>query len=219
MGTARQLRLVMQTAMRDGPGPPRLARRAIRDFAALQRTWELQSLVGEVRRLAPRVVVEIGTHRGGTLVCWAAVAAPAAHLVSIDMATDEGIELGARDEDLARVRRRLQPAQTLTTIRGNSHDASTLARLTEALGGAPVDFLWIDGDHSYDGVKLDFEMYRSLVRGGGVIAFHDVRASDFWPSYGSPAFWAEIRTRYRSHEYVAQTRRGAGMGIGVLRLS
>ena len=54
---------------------------------------------------------------------------------------------------------------------------------------------------------------------GPEIAFHDVRASDFWPSYGSPAFWAEIRTRYRSHEYVAQTRRGAGMGIGVLRLS
>lgn len=208
----------MRTALRDGPGPLRLARGAIRDFGAMQRTWELQSLIGDVRRLAPRVVVEIGTHRGGTLVCWAAVSAPDAHIVSIDMPTDDGIEMGARDEDLARVRQRLQPRQTLTTIRGDSHAPATRERLKQTLRGAPVDFLWIDGDHSYDGVKADYDMYGGLVRPGGVIAFHDVRASDFWPSFGTPVFWEEIKRRHRAHEYVAQMRRGAGMGIGVVRV-
>jgi predicted O-methyltransferase YrrM len=217
VATVRQLLLVLRTALRDGPGPLRLARGAIRDFGAMQRTWELQALIGDVRRLAAHVVVEIGTHRGGTLVCWAAVAAPDAHIVSIDMPTDPGIAMGAGDEDLARVRQRLRPRQTLTAIRGDSHAASTRARLAEALGGAPIDFLWIDGDHSYEGVKQDFEMYGGLVRAGGLIAFHDVRLSDFWPSFGAPAFWQEIKSRHPTHEYVAQTRQGAGMGIGVVR--
>jgi len=37
------------------------------------------------------------------------------------------------------------------------------------LAGRQVDFLFIDGDHSYEGVKKDFEMYSSLVRKGGVV--------------------------------------------------
>jgi cephalosporin hydroxylase len=216
MAGNRQWLRVAWTALRDGPQPLLLARQAIRDFGAIQRTWELQALLGLVRRLRPRVIVEIGTHRGGTLVCWAAVAAPSAHIVSIDMPTDEWTGLGAREEDLARVRRRLQPGQRLTTIAGDSHAPSTRARLADALQGAPVDLLWIDGDHSAAGVRQDFEMYGALVRRGGAIAFHDVHASEHWPSFGSPAFWQEIKGRYRADEFVAEPRPGGGMGIGVL---
>jgi len=42
------------------------------------------------------------------------------------------------------------------------------------LNGEPLDFLFIDGDHTYEGVKRDFEMYSPLVRNGGIIAFHDI---------------------------------------------
>lgn len=217
MARVQQWLRVALTALRDGPGPMLLARRAIRDFGAIQRTWELQSLIGEVRRLRPQVVVEIGTHRGGTLVCWAAVAAPSAHIVSIDMPTDEWTGLGAREEDLTRVRGHLQPSQRLTAIAGDSHARSTEVRLAEALKGAPVDLLWIDGDHSYEGVKQDFEMYGGLVRAGGIVAFHDVRPSDRWPGFGSPAFWEEIKQRYRGEELVADPRPGGGMGIGIIR--
>jgi cephalosporin hydroxylase len=218
MAEGRQWLRVALTALRDGLVPLLLARRAIREFGAIQRTWELQSLVGAVRRLRPRVVVEIGTHRGGTLVCWAAVAAPAAHIVSIDMPTDQWTGLGAREEDLARVRRRLQPSQRLTAIGGDSHAPSTRVRLDETLQGAPVDLLWIDGDHSYAGAKQDFEMYGGLVRSGGLIAFHDIRASDLWPDFGSPVFWEEIKPRYRVEEFVANPRAGGGMGIGIIHV-
>ena len=215
---SRQLLRVAATALRDGPRPLLLARRAIRDFGAIQRTWELQSLLGAVRRLRPQVIVEIGTHRGGTLVCWAAVAPANAHIVSIDMPTDQWTGLGLRPEDLARVRRHFKPTQTLTAITGDSHAPATRARLDEALRGAPVDLLWIDGDHSFAGVSQDFEVYGGLVRSGGLIAFHDVRASSFWPDYGTPAFWEQIKRRYHAREYVAEPRAGAGMGIGVIRV-
>jgi predicted O-methyltransferase YrrM len=37
-----------------------------------------------------------------------------------------------------------------------------------------VDFLFIDGDHTYEGVTRDFEMYSPLVKRGGIIAIHDI---------------------------------------------
>lgn len=36
-----------------------------------------------------------------------------------------------------------------------------------------IDFLFIDGDHSYDGVKSDWESYRSFMRPGAIVVFHD----------------------------------------------
>jgi hypothetical protein len=36
-----------------------------------------------------------------------------------------------------------------------------------------IDFLFIDGDHSYEGVKLDFELYSKLLTDNGVILIHD----------------------------------------------
>ena len=36
----------------------------------------------------------------------------------------------------------------------------------------------IDGDHTYEGVKQDYEMYRHLVKDGGWIAFHDVNDTE-----------------------------------------
>jgi hypothetical protein len=36
-----------------------------------------------------------------------------------------------------------------------------------------IDFLYIDGDHSYEGVKLDFDLYSKILSEHGVIVLHD----------------------------------------------
>jgi len=36
-----------------------------------------------------------------------------------------------------------------------------------------IDVLFIDGDHSYEGVKLDFELYSKLMSPKGIILIHD----------------------------------------------
>lgn len=36
-----------------------------------------------------------------------------------------------------------------------------------------IDFLFIDGDHTYDGVKKDFELYSNLLSDNGIIVIHD----------------------------------------------
>jgi cephalosporin hydroxylase len=161
MNRLRQLWRVARTVIGGGPVPLRVARSAVREHGAIQRTWELQALLCDVRRLRPRTVVEIGTHRGGTFAAFAAVAHPNARLVSIDR-PEAGF--GTTDEDVARLRALLRPGQSMAAIRGDSHDPATRARLRDALGGAPIAFLWIDGDHSAAGVRQDLAMYAPLVR-------------------------------------------------------
>jgi hypothetical protein len=45
-----------------------------------------------------------------------------------------------------------------------------------------VDFLFIDGNHSYEYHKGDFQNYSKFVRSGGIIAFHDIfgQYRHFW---------------------------------------
>lgn len=38
----------------------------------------------------------------------------------------------------------------------------------------PLRLLWIDGDHSYQGTKPDFDLFAKFVVPNGIIAFHDV---------------------------------------------
>ena len=59
----------------------------------------------------------------------------------------------------------------VSMITGNSHE-------TDTLDGEKVDFLFIDGDHTYEGVKQDYEDYKHFVNPGGWIAFHDVNDTD-----------------------------------------
>ena len=37
----------------------------------------------------------------------------------------------------------------------------------------PIDFMFIDGDHSYEGIKTDWTLWSPLVKTGGIVALHD----------------------------------------------
>lgn len=67
---------------------------------------------------------------------------------------------------------------------GNSHLKETLAKVSDRT----YQFLLIDGDHTYEGVKRDYEMYSPLVEPGGYILFHDTHNIN----EGVPQFWAEL---------------------------
>jgi hypothetical protein len=40
-----------------------------------------------------------------------------------------------------------------------------------------IDVLFIDGDHSYEGVKLDFDLYSKILSPNGIIILHDTDAN------------------------------------------
>lgn len=61
-------------------------------------------------------------------------------------------------------------ADKIKPLRGFSYDVVKSWPKTRR-----IDFLWIDGDHSYEGVKKDIEDWLPLVKENGYIAFHDYR--------------------------------------------
>ncbi|MEP6550014.1 MAG: class I SAM-dependent methyltransferase [Gemmatimonadales bacterium] len=38
----------------------------------------------------------------------------------------------------------------------------------------PIRFLWIDGDHTYEGAKADLDMFKPYLVDGAIVAMHDV---------------------------------------------
>jgi len=104
--------------------------------------------------------------------------------------------------------------QEIHLIRADFHNPETLNKVKNILGNKMIDFLFIDGDHSYEGVKMDFEMYSPLVRKGGIIAFHDI--VEFPPGTGCEVnrFWNEIKRKYRHLEIVKDYgQKWAGIGV------
>lgn len=104
--------------------------------------------------------------------------------------------------------------QRIHLLRVNSHDPSTLRKVREILDNMPLDFLFIDGDHTYESVKKDFEMHSPLVRRGGIIAFHDI--VEHPPETGCEVhrFWREIKNSYHHQEIVKDWNQGwAGIGV------
>jgi predicted O-methyltransferase YrrM len=188
-----------------------LARQAQRR-GAMQKLRELAPLIALLKRRSPSMIVEIGTARGGTFYAWCRVAGPDATIVSIDLAGGPfGGDRAATDSSA--LRRYGQPGQQLHFIQDDSHVVKTRARLEEILGGREIDFLMIDGDHAYEGVRQDFEMYAPLVGRGRPIAFHDILPHPEDSLCEVDRFWNEIRSRYRHIELTDEGAQYGGIGV------
>jgi cephalosporin hydroxylase len=137
-----------------------------------QEKAEIEQLAKFVQTLQPKIVVEIGTKNEGTFMIWNEVTS--AKTISIDLV--EGIHGGVSQEktNLRNENFKKLYGPRCTFIGGNSHDKSTYDKVLKCLNGEQIDFLFIDGDHTYEGVKQDYEMYSPLVKQGGYIAFHDI---------------------------------------------
>jgi predicted O-methyltransferase YrrM len=190
-------------------------------IAPYQSHWEFRRLLEEVEQRRPQTMVEIGTAKGGSLLAFCRLCAPDAHIVSIDLPGGPfggGYPLWKKPLYKAFA----AAGQRLDLVRGDSHSAETLAEVQGLVAGRPVDFLFIDGDHGYDGVRSDFERYRALVRPGGLIAFHDIvpLQADSSPRNNPgdvPRFWAELMTEWSGEAIVDPEGHGC-FGIGLIRV-
>jgi len=176
---------------------------------------EIKNLLLILDKVKPKVILEIGTARGGTLFLFSNIADEEATLISVD--------LYQTVEKRILFRYIKKGKQKIFLIQGDSHKIEILRKIKGILKGRNVDFLFIDGDHSYEGVKKDFEMYSLLVRKGGIIAFHDI-VPDYYTKYGIKTsswagevykFWNEIKGKYE-HLEIIKDRNQDGYGIGVL---
>jgi predicted O-methyltransferase YrrM len=182
---------------------------------AYQKRAEILGVLDRVQKMRARVVVELGTARGGTLYLLCRAAEADATVVSIDL-PDGGFGAGFREWKMPLLKSFAGRGQDMHFLRGDSQTTEMVERLRGVLDGRLIDFILIDGDHRYEGVKRDFELYSPLVRPGGLIAFHDIVTGDPKKVGGVPEFWREIRAGYEHEELVESWEQG-GFGIGLIR--
>ena len=196
-------------------------------FDPWQERSEIRGLLELIEPTRPRTILEIGTSNGGSLFLFARVATSDAVLVSVDL--PHGEFGGGYPPWRGRLYRSFAVGdQQIRLVRADSHDPRTVETVRRELGGRQVDVLFIDGDHSYEGVKRDYEMYSPLVREGGVIGFHDIvppspdgprPKGDFELQSGEVSeFWQELRASSEVSEFVEDWRSGR-FGIGAIRVT
>ncbi len=187
-----------------------------RTITPLQVRKEISGLTHAVSTQKPKRLLEIGTARGGTLFLLTRSAADDAHVLSVDL---PGGWFGGGYPWWKRVLYRAfaRPGQRLDLIRADSHSQETVERVKRMLGGELLDFLMIDGDHTYEGVKRDFESYAPLVRPGGVVALHDIVPNRVETTSQVDRFWREVKDGRSVKELVADWDQ-SWAGIGVIRV-
>jgi predicted O-methyltransferase YrrM len=181
----------------------------------MQKKSEILQLLKRVRPLDLQTACEIGAAGGGTTFLLSRVARADALIVSIDRNVPPGL---ARAAELW-----ARPGQVAVTMSGNSQSEKTVRDVQALLGRRKLDLLFIDGDHSYEGVSRDYLLYRELVRPGGLIAFHDI-VPDHLTRFGQVTkaraggvsrLWQELRHAHRFEEYIEDPQQD-GYGIGLL---
>jgi predicted O-methyltransferase YrrM len=191
-----------------------IARQSIVRRGAIQYVDELTQFSALVRKLKPTRLVEIGTAQGGVFWLLCKISQPEATLVSVDLPPEERFSGGLKNTiDLQKLK---IPGQAVHAVTGSSHDPDILDQVKAIFAGNQIDVLFIDGDHSYAGVRQDYEMYCSLVRPGGIIAFHDIVHTKFEDCHVD-VFWSELvqDVGLQTSQIVGSTPARFG-GIGVV---
>jgi cephalosporin hydroxylase len=186
---------------------------SVATFGLDQVRSEILSFLDFAQSVVPVRACEIGTQQGGTNFLLSQALPSVSLMIGIDLFVRRRFQL----------RHFSRLGQRISFVDGSSYAPESVARVRQLLGHHKLDLLFVDGDHSYEGVKQDFLKYRHLVRDGGIIAFHDV-VPDFRTRFGIetplwvgdvPRFWATIREIYPSREFVQDPEQD-GFGIGAI---
>jgi beta-1,4-mannosyl-glycoprotein beta-1,4-N-acetylglucosaminyltransferase len=173
---------------------------------SMQIPLEIENLQLAVDKHQPKIIVEIGTANGGTLARWFEISS-AEIVISIDYPI--GNHGGQGFEERTYVISDALEQANLTNkqffaINGDSKDPYLVERLREILDGKKIDFLFIDGDHTYEGVKGDFDIYEQFLNENSIVGFHDILDSEFHSEFNCfvSILWSELKQKYESVEFM-----------------
>ncbi len=164
-----------------------------------------------IRNLKPQTIVELGTHRGTSFfsMCQAVKDGHLdTNLYAVDTWQGEK-HSGLYDEsilkEVKKIKRKFYSLLNANLLRTTFDDAK------KKFANDVIDLLHIDGLHTYEAVKHDFDNWLDRVKKNGIIILHDIneRKKDF----GVYRLWEEIKKRYTTIEF------DHSHGLGVILLN
>lgn len=121
-----------------------------------------------VAKVTEGVILEIGSKKGASAHAMASVASVPVYCIDLWDLTFEGDSRGFRHSNPANLRQFIENTKRLNIIwiKGLSGE---IAKVWEK----PIGLLFIDGDHSYEGCKTDYEGFAKYIIPGGYLVIHD----------------------------------------------
>lgn len=152
-----------------------------------QERRSITSFAKEIAKSNPKTILEIGSAEGGSFYLWNR------YIDTVDKAISLDISYPGKKK---RFFTNFSESE-IHCVEGDSNQKRTIKKVREILKEDKIDFLYIDGDHSYNGVKKDFEKYSQLVSENGLIGLHDISH----PGTGVPDYWSELKEKYSTAEF------------------
>lgn len=117
-----------------------------------------------------KVVVEIGSYLGkSTCAIAEGIRGKNINFYTIDTFENQAMTEGRRNTFEEFLKNTSEYKDLITIKKGFSYD------VVKKMQNVKIDFLWIDGDHTYQGVKRDIEDWVPLVKENGIVCFHDYK--------------------------------------------
>lgn len=133
-----------------------------------QHAEEFWSMLDILSKNGTKRVLEIGSAAGGTLPFFDQLVGLGGLVIGMEPDTDGGFSA------ISPKYSSYKPLSSLNALNGFSWDPRIYQLVIDLVGDQKLDFMFIDGDHTYEGANRDFEYYKPLVREGGIVGFHDV---------------------------------------------
>jgi len=174
--------------------------------------YEWESFINIVSGLKIQYGLEIGTYGGGTWYTLCSLSNDDATLISLDLHEGHFKDVEMKQKSL---REMGKVEQNIHLFNSDSQTNESLKNVKDILGGNKLDFLFIDGDHSYNGVKTDFTMYSPLVKENGIIAFHDIQPHVKGAEVD--ILWNQIKNNFSNYiEIIEDKEKQEWAGIGII---
>ncbi len=164
-----------------------------------------------IQEVSPKIFVELGTHTGNSYFsfCQSVVEAGlSTKCYAVD--TWQGDEHAGKygDEIFAKVNANHQEtyAEFSRLLRTTFDDAATY------FNGESIQLLHIDGLHTYEAVRHDFETWLPKLAPGAVVLFHDTNVRE--RNFGVWKLWEELQACYPNNLEFVHSH-----GLGVLQLN
>ncbi|MGX5726583.1 class I SAM-dependent methyltransferase [Metapseudomonas otitidis] len=147
-------------------------------YPALYRAFNVESHLTVDERVALHnlalgcnYICEIGSYVGASACSFGAALKgnPIAKILCVDTWNNDAMTEGQRDTWSEFRRNTEKYSGNIVPVRGYSTEVVGVVRDTIS----ELDLLFIDGDHSYEGAKADWDFYKSFLKPGAIVVFHD----------------------------------------------